>query len=356
MHEVTLISGDGIGPEISEAMQRVVAAAGIDIMWDVQPAGAAVIEQEATPLPARVIDSIRRTHVAIKGPVATPVGTGFRSINVALRKEFDLFTNLRPVRSFPRASKTSFPPVDLVIFRENTEDLYAGIEFEMGSADTAQLRELVAKLGAGTIRADAGISIKPISEFGTRRIMQAAFEYAIANGRRKVTCVHKANIMKHSDGLFLRVAREVAASYAQHDVIFDDVIVDAACMQLVLNPSRFDVLVLPNLYGDIVSDLCAGLVGGLGLAPGANIGTHEAIFEAVHGSAPDIAGKNIANPTAVILSAAMMCRHLGEDGVAGAIEQAVAVTLERGDVLTADLGGEATTSEFADALIRALDF
>lgn len=361
VHNVTLIPGDGIGPEISAAMQRVVEAAGVQIQWDIQTAGEGVMAQEGTPLPQRVIDSIRRTKTAIKGPVTTPVGTGFRSINVALRKDLDLYINLRPSLSI-KGTGARYDGVDVVLFRENTEDLYAGIEFEMGSPAAHTIRACVESLGAGIIREDAGISLKPISEHGTRRIARAAFEYAKANGRTKVTIVHKANIMKHSDGLFLRVAREVGAEYAQFGIECNDMIVDALCMQLVIDPSQFDVLVLPNLYGDIVSDLCAGLVGGLGMAPGANIGENEALFEAVHGSAPDIAGKNIANPTALILSAAMMLRHLGERDAAERIVAAVTTVIEQGHHLTGDLqkirtgssDGSASTDLFTDAVIAAL--
>lgn len=360
-YNVTLIPGDGIGPEIAAAMQRVVEASGVSIEWDVQQAGEALIATEGTPLPERVIDSIVANGTAIKGPVTTPIGTGFRSINVELRKRLDLFTNLRPSLSIP-GTGARYDNVDLVIFRENTEDLYAGIEFEMGSDGAARISQVVAELGAGTIRPDAGISIKPISVMGTRRIVKAAFDYAVANRRKKVTAVHKANIMKHSDGLFLAVAREVAAEYAHTGVAFDDMIVDATCMQLVIDPTRFDVLVLPNLYGDIVSDLCAGLVGGLGMAPGANIGERAAIFEAVHGSAPDIAGQNLANPTAIILTAAMMLRHLGEREAAERIERAVSAVIGRGEALTGDLqrirtgsaAGAATTSAYTDALVAEI--
>ena len=312
-HAVTLIPGDGIGVETSSAMRRVVEASGADIAWVMADAGAACMERCGTPLPEETIESVRSTKVAIKGPTATPVGTGFRSVNVALRKELGLYVNLRPVLSIPGAG-ARYDDVDLVIVRENSEDLYAGVEFEEGSAGAAALIELCEREGAGSIRPDSGISVKAISVTATRNIVRYAFEYALAHGRRQVTAVHKANIMKHSDGLFLRVAREVAAEY-EGRVAFEDRIVDAFCMGLVVDPSRFDVCVLPNLYGDIASDLAAGLVGGLGIAPGANIGQECAVFEAVHGSAPDIAGKNLANPTAQILSAAMMLDHLGEGRV-----------------------------------------
>ena len=360
-YKVTLIPGDGIGPEITTAMRRLVEAAGVDISWDVQTAGAEVMDAEGTPLPQRVVDSIKRNKVAIKGPVTTPVGTGFRSINVALRKTLDLYINLRPSLSIPH-SGARYKDVDLVIFRENTEDLYAGIEFSIDSKGVSEIRKICHSLGAGKIAEDAGISIKPISIHGTQRIVRAAFDYALANGRKKVTVVHKANIMKRTDGLFLKVARDVAEEYEGKGIEFNDLIVDATCMNLVIDPTQFDVLVLPNLYGDIVSDLCAGLVGGLGMAPGANIGDEEAIFEAVHGSAPDIAGKGIANPTAIFLTSAMMLRHLGEMDAAERITKAVTKVISRGDVITGDLKkirfgtteGAATTEEFTDAVIAAL--
>lgn len=360
-YNVTLIPGDGIGPEITTAMTRLVEAAGVDIAWDVQTAGAEVMEAEGTPLPQRVIDSIKKNKVAIKGPVTTPVGTGFRSINVALRKTLDLYINLRPSLSIPH-SGARYKDVDLVIFRENTEDLYAGIEFSIDSKGVSEIRKICHSLGAGKIAEDAGISIKPISIHGTQRIVRAAFDYAVANGRKKVTAVHKANIMKRTDGLFLKVARDVAEEYKDQGIEFNDLIVDATCMNLVIDPTQFDVLVLPNLYGDIVSDLCAGLVGGLGMAPGANIGAEEAIFESVHGSAPDIAGKGIANPTAIFLTSAMMLRHLGEAQAAERITKAVTKVISKGDTITGDLRkirygsteGAATTEEFTDAVIAAL--
>lgn len=360
-YNVTLIPGDGIGPEITSAMRRLVEATGVTINWDVQDAGAAVMEKEGTPLPQRVIDSIKRNKVAIKGPVTTPVGTGFRSINVELRKQLDLYINLRPSLSIPH-SGARYDDVDLVIFRENTEDLYAGIEFTVDSKGVSEIRKTCQTLGAGKIAEDAGISIKPISIHGSRRIVKAAFEYALAHGRKKVTAVHKANIMKRTDGLFLKVARDVAKEYEDKGIEFNDLIVDATCMNLVIDPLQFDVLVLPNLYGDIVSDLCAGLVGGLGMAPGANIGENQAIFEAVHGSAPDIAGKGIANPTAIFLTAAMMLRHLGETQAADKITKAVTQVISKGTKLTGDLrkirfgstDGAASTEEFTDAVIAAL--
>ena len=350
-HDVVLIPGDGIGPEITQAMRRVVEAAGVQINWNVQEAGAGVMDEFGTPLPQHVLDAVAETKVAIKGPITTPVGTGFRSVNVALRKHFDLYACVRPCLSQP-GDGSRFRDVDLVIVRENTEDLYAGIEFDEGAAEVEELSQLVERSGQKTFAADSAISIKPISIAKSRRIVEYAFEYARRCGRKKVTAVHKANIMKATDGLFLRVAREVAANYP--DIEFNDKIVDATCMGLVQNPNDFDVLVLPNLYGDIVSDLCAGLVGGLGLAPSANIGKDAAIFEAVHGSAPKHAGLNDANPTALILSAVLMLRHLGESAAADRVETAVLALLAEGKSVTHDLGGNLGTSEFADAVIAKM--
>lgn len=358
-HDVVLIPGDGIGPEITDAMVRVVEATGVDISWNVQDAGAGVIEEYGTPLPGHVLDAIRETGVAIKGPVTTPVGTGFRSINVALRQAFDLYACVRPCRSLP-GDGSRYRGVDLVIMRENTEDLYAGIEFDPDAPEVAELAKLVASSGQRAFREGSAISIKPISPLGSRRIVERAFRYARDNGRRKVTAVHKANIMKATDGLFLRVAREVAAEYP--DIAFEDKIVDATCMGLVQHPEDFDVLVLPNLYGDIVSDLCAGLVGGLGMAPGANIGEGCAVFEATHGSAPDIAGRDIANPTAEILSAAMMLDYLGEGEAASRVRHAVEAALSGGAAVTADVRrsltgsteGAVGTRAFADEVISHL--
>lgn len=360
-HTVTLIPGDGIGPEITSAMRRVVDATGVDIEWEQVDAGADVMERYGTPLPDHVLDSIRTNKVAIKGPITTPVGTGFRSVNVALRKALDLYTNLRPAFSIP-GTGARYDNVDLVICRENTEDLYAGIEFEEGSAEARELIEWVAAKGAGTIRPDSGISLKPISITGSRRIVKFAFDYAIANGRKKVTAVHKANILKHSDGLFLKVAREVAAEYEGSGIEFEDYIVDATCMQLVLHPDWWDVMVLPNLYGDIVSDLCAGLIGGLGMAPGANIGAEYAVFEPVHGSAPKYAGKDMANPTAEILSAVLMLNHLGEREAGDRVLAAVRTVLAEGESVTYDIKrtntgsteGAVGTQAYADALIARL--
>lgn len=359
-HAVTLIPGDGIGPETSAAMQRVVEASGADIDWEVAEAGMAVAEASGTPLPEATIEAVRDTKVAIKGPITTPVGTGFRSVNVALRQALGLYACLRPVASIPGAGGR-FDDVDLVIVRENSEDLYAGMEFEEGSAGASELITLCEHAGLGTIRPDSGISIKPISVTATRTIVRYAFEYALKHGRSRVTAVHKANIMKFTDGLFLAVAREVASEY-EGRIAFDDRIVDAFCMNMVIDPSQFDVIVFPNLYGDIASDLGAGLVGGLGIAPGANIGADCAVFEAVHGSAPDIAGKNIANPTAEILSAAMMLDHLGEFECAARIRNAVRSVYEAGATVTADIRKAnrsnrtaATCTEFTEALVRALE-
>ena len=330
MRAVTLIPGDGIGPEVAAAARKVVDASGAKIEWHVAEAGAAQMEVCGTPLPQATIDSVRADGLALKGPITTPVGTGFRSVNVALRKEFDLYANVRPARSF-KGVKGRYEDVDIVTVRENTEDLYAGIEHMVGE--------------------DAAESIKLITRKGSERIVRYAFDYAVKNGRKKVTAVHKANIMKCTDGLFLDVARAVAAEYPQ--IEFEDKIVDATCMQLVQKPEAFDVMVLPNLYGDIVSDLCAGLVGGLGLAPSANIGKDCAIFEAVHGSAPKHAGLNDANPTALILSAVMLLRHIGETEAAERIESAVLALIAEGTT-TRDLGGSLGTDEFADAVITKM--
>lgn len=358
-HDVVLIPGDGIGIETSAAMQRVVAASGAQIDWQVEQAGAACIDEWGTPLPDRTLEAIKECGCAIKGPVTTPVGSGFRSVNVALRKSLDLYANLRPVVSIPGID-SRYSDVDLVIVRENTEDLYAGIEFEEGSKGAAELIAFLDSHEKGRISEDSAISIKPISEHASRNIVEFAFDYAALHGRGSVCAVHKANIMKHSDGLFLRAAREVAKERDASGIAFKDMIIDAFCMNLVIDPDRFDVVVLPNLYGDIVSDLAAGLVGGLGLAPGANIGRDNAVFEAVHGSAPDIAGKDICNPTAQILSAAMMLDHLEEVECAERIRSAVREVYAEGkhltgDVLKADTAAPATCTEFTDALVRALE-
>jgi isocitrate dehydrogenase (NAD+) len=329
---VTLIPGDGIGPELAEATRRVLDASGIAFEWEVVDAGEAMIAEYGTPLPDHVLESIRRNHIAIKGPITTPVGAGFRSVNVALRQTLNLYANLRPARSL-EGVESRYENVDLVIVRENTEDLYTGIEHMVG--------------------VDAAESIKIITRAASERIARFAFEYAVANGRHRVTAVHKANIMKLSDGLFLESCRTVAEGYAGR-IEFDDRIVDNMCMQLVQKPDQYDVLVLPNLYGDIVSDLCAGLVGGLGVAPGANIGEDGAVFEAVHGSAPKYAGQNRANPTALMLSGVLMLRHLGHPEVAERVEAAIRDVIAEGRATTPDLGGSGTTSGFADAVIARL--
>ena len=356
-HTITFIPGDGTGPEIAEATRRVLEATGVPIEWEVQEAGTDVMEREGTPLPDRVIESIRRNKVAIKGPVTTPVGTGFRSVNVAMRKTLNLYACVRPCKTYPGV-RTRYDNVDIVIVRENTEDLYAGIEFERGSEWVPKLSALVEASGQGTLREDAGITVKAISEFGARRIVTYAFEYAKANGRRAVTAVHKANIMKYSDGLFLEVARDVAKQYSE--IEFWDVIVDNLCMQLVQRPEQFDVLVLPNLYGDIVSDLCAGLVGGLGVAPGANIGEEGALFEPTHGSAPKYKGQNKVNPMAMILSGMLMLRHIGEVEAGDRLERALSDVIREGTSVTYDMKANRDdpsavgTAQVADAIIKKL--
>jgi isocitrate dehydrogenase (NAD+) len=356
-HTVTFIPGDGTGPEISEATKRVLEATGVEFEWDWQDAGADVYEREGTPLPDRVLDSIKRNSVAIKAPITTPVGSGFRSVNVALRKELDLYCCLRPCKAYSGV-RTRFPETDIVIVRENHEDLYAGIEFEQGSKEAARLRELLQDLSGKEVREDAGISIKPISVYGTTRIVKSAFEYARANGRRKVTAAHKANIMKFSDGLFLRTAQEVGKDYT--DVAFEDRIIDNLCNQLVSRPEEYDVIVLPNLYGDIVSDLGAGMIGGLGMAPGGNIGDEYAVFEATHGSAPKYKGMNKVNPMALMLSGVMMLRHLGERDAADRMERAIAAVIEEGESVTYDMKPTRDdptavgTSEVADAIIERM--
>ncbi len=333
-YKITLIPGDGTGPELANVAKACIEATGVKIEWDIQPAGVDVMEKEGTPLPDRVLESIRKNKVAIKAPITTPVGTGFRSVNVALRKELDLYACIRPCKTY-EGVRSHYHGIDLVIVRENTEDLYAGIEFQKGGKETAEVIEFLNKYSPKKIRQDSGVSIKPLSVFGSERIVTAAFEYARANQRRKVTAVHKANIMKYTDGLFLEVAREVAKRYPE--IEFEDRIVDNMCMQLVQVPKLYDVLVLPNLYGDIVSDLCAGLVGGLGVAPGANIGTNGALFEATHGSAPKYKGLNKVNPTAVILSGMLMLRYLGETTAATRLEKAVADVIREGKHVTYDM-------------------
>ncbi len=328
-YNITLIPGDGIGPEISEAARRVMDASGVAIRWELAQAGEAVMEKFGTPLPEYVLESVRRNRVALKGPLTTPVGKGFRSVNVTLRQKLNLFANVRPARTMP-GIRSRYENVDLIVVRENTEDLYAGIEHRVGR--------------------DAAESIKIITREASERVVRYAFELAVRQGRKKVTAVHKANIMKLTDGLFLECAGRVAADYTE--IEFEDMIVDAMCMKLVQSPEKYDVMVMPNLYGDIISDLCAGLVGGLGVAPGANIGEGAAVFEPVHGSAPKHAGTNRVNPLAIILSGVMMLRHLGENGAADRVDRAVEAVLGERRNLTYDLGGGSSTSQMADAIIE----
>jgi isocitrate dehydrogenase (NAD+) len=362
-YEVTLITGDGTGPELAEAAKRCVDATGVKINWDPQEAGVDVMARTGTPLPEACLESLRRTKCALKAPITTPVGTGFRSINVHLRQAFGLYACIRPCKIY-KGVRTYFSqlPVDLVIVRENTEDLYAGTEFEKGKPETAQLIDFInanSKSGKVKTKADeTGISIKPISVSGSERIIKCAFDYAVANGRKKVTAVHKANIMKYSDGLFLETARNVAKQYS--NIEFEDRIVDNMCMQLVQKPELYDVLVLPNLYGDVLSDLAAGLVGGLGVAPGANLGPEGAVFEATHGSAPKYKGQNKVNPTALILSGMLMLKHLGETDASQRLEKAVADVIEEGKYVTYDLKDDRNdptavgTKEMADAICKKL--
>ncbi len=357
-HQVTFIPGDGTGPELAEATRRVLEATGVELEWDEQPAGEDVYREEGNPFPERTLESIKRTGVGIKGPTTTPVGSGFRSINVQLRKELDLYACIRPCKLY-EGVRSHFDTVDIVIVRENTEDLYAGIEFEVDSEGAEQLREFVASVDAGRIRDHSGISIKPISVFGSERIVEAAFDYAKRNDRRKLTAAHKANIMKFSDGLFLDTARRIAERHPE--IEFEDRIIDNLCNQLVSRPEEYDVIVLPNLYGDIVSDLGAGMIGGLGLAPGANIGTEAAMFEATHGSAPKYKGMNKVNPTALMLSGVLMLRHLDEAEAADRMESAIAEVIRRGEKVTYDLKPSRDdptavgTSEFADAVIEEMN-
>ncbi|ADJ25677.1 Isocitrate dehydrogenase (NAD(+)) [Dehalogenimonas lykanthroporepellens BL-DC-9] len=354
-HNVTLIPGDGIGPEISEATRRVLEATGVEFNWEVVHAGSDVIDKYGTPLPDHVLESIRTNKTAIKGPITTPVGSGFRSVNVAIRKALNLYTCLRPCKSYP-GIPSRYSDIDLVIVRENMEDLYAGIEFERGTDWAGKLVHMLKEKGEKQIRDDAGFSIKMISETGSRRIVKYAFEYARRYDRRKVTAVHKANILKFSDGLFLATARQVAEEYP--DIEFEDRIVDNMSMQLVRNPAQFDVAVCPNLYGDILSDLCAGLVGGLGVAPGGNIGDEYAVFEPTHGSAPKYKGLNKVNPMAMMLSGMLMLRHLGENTAADRLESAIAAVVAEGTSVTYDLVAEGVrpvgTAETADAIIAKM--
>ncbi len=357
-HRVTLIPGDGTGPELTEATRRVLEATGVAFEWDVRQAGVEVMEEAGTPLPEDTLDSVKQNGVALKGPITTPIGTGFRSVNVALRHELELYACLRPCKTYDGV-RTRYQDVDIVIVRENTEDLYAGIEYEAGSDDAESVIALLNSLQPRQIAAGSGISVKPISRGASERIIRFAFEYAREHGRRQVAGVTKANIMKFTDGLFLSVFREVAPDYP--DIQAREVLVDALCMQLVQRPEEFDVLVLPNLYGDIISDLTAGLVGGLGVAPGANIGESAAVFEATHGSAPKYKGLNKVNPTAMILSGKLMLEHLGEREAAERLERAVASVIAEGARVTYDLKPSRDdptavgTSEYADAIIERLD-
>ena len=356
-YDVTLIPGDGTGPEITEATRRVLEATGVEFVWHMKDAGLAVLEKTGTVLPEDVIDSIRQTKVGLKGPITTPVGKGFRSANVALRKNLDLYANLRPAKSYP-GLRSRYENIDLIIVRENTEDLYAGIEFQRGTDEMDELVDFINRVSGTKLSKDAAISIKYISVIASRRITKFAFEYARANNRRKVTAVHKANIMKFSDGLFLSSAQEVAKDYP--DIQFEDRIVDNMCMQLVQKPELYDVLVLPNLYGDILSDLSAGLIGGLGVAPGANIGAEYAVFEPVHGSAPKYAGLNKVNPMAMMFSGVLMLRHLREKQAANRLEAALASVIAEGRYVTYDLKPRPDdptavgTSQVADAVIARM--
>jgi isocitrate dehydrogenase (NAD+) len=356
-HRVTLIPGDGTGPELTEAARRVLEATGVELDWDVRQAGVEVMEEAGTPLPEETLASIKQHRVALKGPITTPIGTGFRSVNVALRHELELYACLRPCKTYPGV-RTRYENVDVVVVRENTEDLYAGIEYEAGSDDAATVIEALNGLQSKQIAPGSGISVKPISAEASVRIIRFAFDYARANGRREVAVVTKANIMKFTDGLFLSVFREVASDYPE--IASREVLVDALCMQLVQRPEEFDVLVLPNLYGDIVSDVTAGLVGGLGVAPGANIGAETAVFEATHGSAPRYKGLNRVNPTAMILSGKLMLEHLGEREAAQRLERAVAAVIAEGERVTYDLKPTRDdptavgTSDYADAIVEKL--
>ncbi|HVX71067.1 MAG TPA: isocitrate/isopropylmalate dehydrogenase family protein [Mycobacteriales bacterium] len=361
-HEVTLIPGDGTGPELTEATRRVLeaaaATAGASFTWDTQEAGVDIMETAGTPLPDATLESVRRTGLAIKGPITTPIGTGFRSVNVALRYELDLYACVRPCKTY-EGMRTRFEHVDVVIVRENTEDLYAGIEYEAHTPAADKVIEYLNGLQDKQIRAGSGLSIKPMSEFGSERIIRYAFDYARSNGRKRVHCVTKSNIMKYTDGLFLSVFREVAKDYP--DIEPWENLVDATCMGLIQRPEEWDVLVLPNLYGDILSDLTAGMVGGLGVAPGANIGANAAVFEATHGSAPKYKGQNKVNPTAMILSGQMMLRHIGETVAADNLERAVSEVIAEGKSVTYDLKPHRDdptavgTSEYADAIISKLE-
>jgi isocitrate dehydrogenase (NAD+) len=357
MTDVTLVTGDGIGPEIAEATRRCIDATGADINWLIKEAGTDVMEREGTPLPDETVESIKKTGVALKAPITTPVGTGFRSINVHLRQTLDLYACLRPCKSY-EGVRSRYSDIDLVVVRENTEDCYAGVEFQRGKDDTDELINWINKRSEKKVRENSGITIKPISVKATERVVCFAFDYARKMGRKKVTSIHKANIMKFSDGLWLEVSREVAKKYP--DIEFEDRIVDNMCMQLIQKPELYDVLVLPNLYGDIISDLCAGLVGGLGVAPGGNIGEKGAIFEATHGSAPKYKGQNKVNPTALILSGVLMLRHMGKMAEADKLENAVAAVIAEGKSVTYDMKPQRDdptavgTSQMADAIIEKI--
>jgi len=357
MTNVTLIRGDGIGPEIAEATRMCIDATNPGIQWDIAEAGVDIMAKTGTPLPQETVDSVKKNGIALKAPITTPVGTGFRSINVHLRQELDLYTCLRPCKSY-KGVRSRYEDIDLIVVRENTEDLYAGIEYEKGKEETAELISWINKHSKRQVGPDAGISIKPISVSGTEKIHRFAFDYARKVGRKKVTTVHKANIMKYTDGLWLDVAREVAKDYP--DIEFEDRIVDNMCMQLIQKPELYDMLVLPNLYGDILSDLCAGLVGGLGVAPGANIGDKGAIFEATHGSAPKYAGKNKVNPCALILSGVLLLRHMDKMEEADKLENAVAAVIAEGKDVTYDMKPDRNdptavgTIEMAEAIIAKI--
>ncbi len=357
-YNITLIPGDGTGPELAEVMKQVIRAAGISVVWDEVEAGSAALAKYGTPLPEKVLESVRKNKVAIKGPITTPVGTGFRSVNVALRQELGLYACLRPCKWYPGV-RSRYQKIDLVIVRENTEDLYAGIEFAPGTPEAREIIELAAKVKKKRLDPETAISLKPISKTATEKIVRFAFEYAVQHRRKKVTAVHKANIMKFTDGLFLETARDVAREY-EGKIGFEDRIVDNMCMQLVQTPELYDVLVLPNLYGDILSDLCAGLIGGLGIAPGANIGEDYALFEPTHGSAPKYAGKNKVNPTAMILSAVLMLEYLGEKEAAKNVENAVAEVIREGKYVTYDMKADRNdptavgTREMGEAIIERL--
>jgi len=356
-HRVTMIPGDGVGPELSDATMHVLEAVDVGFDWEVLQAGENVMEEYGTPLPGHVLDSIKRNKVAIKGPITTPIGKGIRSVNVALRKELDLYALFRPCKSYPGV-RSRYTDIDIVMVRENTEDAYAGIEFQEGTDEAHKVIDFLNQVSERKVRDDSGVTIKPISIFGSRRVVRAAFEYARERRRKKVTAVHKANIMKFTDGLFLRTAQEVARDYP--DIEFEDRIVDNMCMQLVQKPELYDVLVLPNLYGDILSDLGAGLVGGLGLAPGANVGDEIAVFEATHGSAPKYAGQNKMNPMAMLLSGVMMLSYLKEEEASRRLEDAISAVIAEGKYVTYDMKEDRNdptavgTSQVADAIIERL--